>query len=195
MPENMTPEIVRLGSNAAVERKPVITVGEVNQAEEAETRYEEMTSLQMYNLLLEGKLPPSAIPLYFQKQKQEDLDRATGALYKRSQPINSVERKFWKEITAQHEKVLAENYYDPQKIAREVAAIEARYEPLINGTPQAQARYFANRARELTRYKWQKPADSTRASSWVANLYGMASQLSKEAGVEQATPAEKKAPQ
>ena len=173
MPENMTPEIVRLDSSVP-ERKPVITIGEENQVEEAGNPYEEMTSLQMYNLILEGKLPPLAVPLYLQKQKQEELDRATGALYKRSQPINSVEGKFWKEITAQHARILAKDYGDPQKIAREVAVIEARYEPLINGTSQAQARYFANRARELTRYKWQKPGDRTRVSVWASNLYSMA---------------------
>ncbi len=150
----------------------------------------------MYWLLLEGKLPPSAVPLYFQKQKQEDLDRATGAIYKRSNSINSVERRFANIIAEQHTKKLAEDYSDPLKIAREVAGIEARYESLINGTPQDHARYFANEAISISLHnasikRERSVEEITRSNNTVANLYGLASRLSREVVVEQATPAGK----
>ena len=192
MTENATGEIVKQTHSAPVEQRPLVPLGSDNpQAEEAENPYEKTTSYYMLQLLLEGTLPIYVVPLYFQKLREEELDRATGALYKRigfSNPSKHSQRKFEEIATVQHAKILAENYNDPQKIAREVAEIEARYEPLINNR-QAQARYFANEAIEISLYPNRKTAeDITHANTWAANLYGMASQLAREVVVEQATP-------
>ncbi|SRR6266851_5959065 len=159
---------------------------------EADIPSEEMYSAQMYQLLLEGKLPFSAVPLYFQKEKEEALDVVRGAVWKR--PITSTlfnSNKVLKEYAEkQHAEMLA--LHDPQEVVRAVARIEEEYEPLINGTPHDHARYFANKAIDLSlNHRWKKPEDVTRVNTHIANLYGFASRLSREVVVEQATPAGK----
>jgi hypothetical protein len=192
MVENVIGEIFKQTPSAPMEQRPFVPLDDDNpQAAEAEILYENMTAYGMYHLLLEGKLPTSAVQLYFQKLREEELDRATGAVYKRigfSNPDKRIQRKFEDIAEAQHTKILAENYNDPQKIAQEVAAIEAKYNLLVSNR-QEQARYFAHEAIELSLSPhWKTAEDTTRANTWAANLYGMASQLAKEVVVEQATP-------
>ena len=192
MTENAIGEIVKQTHSAPVEQRPLVPLGEEKpQATEVDILYEEMTSYQMYQLLLENKLPTSAVPLYFQKLREEDISIVTGELYNHSSfshPNKRIERKFAKVAAVQRAERLAEHPKDPQDVERQVANIEAKYNPLINGTPQDQARYFANEAIDLSlNHKWVSPEDITSANMMVANLYGLASRLSREV-VGQATP-------
>src|SRR6266567_7532348 len=107
MTEFMLGEIVKQSPSVPVEQKPLVPLGGENPPEagtEAENAYEEMTSFYMLNLLLEGKLPAEAVPFYFQKQRDEEIAVATGALYKRI-GTDPVSRKFEAIIKAQHDKI------------------------------------------------------------------------------------------
>jgi hypothetical protein len=186
MSENGTEERVKLIPSAPGEQEPLIPLGgEQQQSTETENLYEEMTSYFMLDLLLEGKLPTEAVPIYFQKLKDEEIAVATGALYKRigfSVPDKSVQRKFEAIANAQHAKLLAEKYNDPQAIERRVKAIEAKYNPLLNNS-QEQARYFANQASELSlSSNWKSAENLVNRNTTVANLYGMASRLARQSG-------------
>src|SRR6266849_4743510 len=116
MTENETRVIVKQNPSAPVEQSPLVPLGGDNpQAEEAENLYEEMTSYNMLQLLLEGTLPIYVVPLYFQKLRDEEIAVTTGALYKRigfSHPDKDIQRKFEEIAAVQHAKKLAENYND-----------------------------------------------------------------------------------
>jgi len=129
----------------------------VDAGENAEAEYADMPYWELLHKIEKGEITdPAAAKIYLQKVKEAEI-----------LTVRNVAAKHSEDKT---------NWLDAA-----VTDIQAKYDPLIRGTHQDRARYFASKAEFiLSNRHWKKPEDIARSSRQVGNLFTYAGILARQ---------------